>query len=157
MGASAYTGKQDFEVDMNQMYQHILAAIDVSVPALSQRLLQKSLLHLQYSSAKLTLLSVAPAKADDMAQSMLSSELSRLVTLHLGEFQDRVSIEIRHGLPSAEVIAASERLHCDLVLIGRHRGGPSQLGRATLGSTAAKIATQVSCDLCIVRSDDVEG
>ena len=67
--------------------------------------------------------------------------------------ESRIHLHVRCGLPADQVLQFSEQQSADMILIGSHRGGSNQLGRASLGSTAAKVAAQSHCDVCIVRAN----
>lgn len=133
------------------MYQRILAPIDVSVPEIGEQILQRALFYLQNSQCQLTLLAVAPAKADENALDEVRTQLMAFAETHIAANEGRIELEVSQGLPSDQVLALAKKQQADAILIGSHRGGGGQLGRQTLGSTAAKIASQSSCDVLIVK------
>jgi universal stress protein A len=58
-------------------------------------------------------------------------------------------IEVRIGSPTAEIVAAANDLHADLLCIGTH--GRSGLARVLLGSVAEHILRQAPCPVLTVR------
>lgn len=134
------------------MYSSILAPIDVSVPQIGAQILQKALFHLQNSDCTLTLLAVAPKNADENSLDEIRGKLMEFAEGHTSTHEGRIHLRVEQGLPSDEVLNVAKSVKADLILIGSHRGGTNQLGRSTLGSTAAKIASQATCDVSIVKA-----
>jgi universal stress protein F len=134
------------------MYQRILAPIDVSVPDICEQIFQRALFHMKNSDCALTLLAVAPNTADENAIDEIRTQLMGFSEEHAAGHDERITLKVVKGLPSQQVLDIAEADNADMILMGSHRGGCSQLGRATLGSTAAKIASQAKCDVCIVKA-----
>ncbi|MEJ2043052.1 MAG: universal stress protein [Reinekea sp.] len=134
------------------MYSSILTPIDVSVPDICEQILAKALFHLNNSQCKLTLLAVAGSNADENTLDDIRSSLMAFSEQYIPEHQDRVQLLVKSGLPADQVLTVAETANIDCILIGAHRGTHSMLGRATLGSTAAKVASQAKCDVYIVKA-----
>lgn len=133
------------------MYQQIIAPIDISALAISESILMRALFHLKNAATELTLVSVAHANADEAELDRVTSQLMEFAESHISAHEGRIHLKVVKGLPSDQVLAVAQELSADCIFMGSHRGGGSQLGRATLGSTAAKIASQAHCDVCIVK------
>lgn len=134
------------------MYQHILAPIDVSVPAIGEQILDKALFHLRYADTQITLLAVAPMKADEASVDEIRGKLMDFAEHQIKANEGRIHLKVSQGLPSDEVLSTAKALNADAIFIGRHRGEHSQLGRPTLGSTAAKICSQADADVLVVKA-----
>lgn len=134
------------------MYQHILAPIDVTVPTIGEQILDKALFHLRYGNADITLLAVASVKADEAAIDAVRGQLMAFAEAHIAANEGRIHLKVSKGLPSDEVLSAAAEIGASAIFIGSHRGGGSQLGRATLGSTAAKICSKADCDVVVVKA-----
>jgi len=134
------------------MYSSILAPIDVAVPQIGAQILQKALFHLNNSACQITLLAVAPNNADENSVDEIRGKLMEFAEAHTSVHEGRVHLLVEKGLPSDIVLSVAKTIKADLILIGSHRGGTNQLGRSTLGSTAAKIASQAVCDVSIVKA-----
>ncbi len=61
--------------------------------------------------------------------------------------------EMRHGVPCDEIIAAVERQHSDLLVMGAT--GKSGLVRAMMGSTTRRVLQQLPCSLLTVKAEDL--
>lgn len=133
------------------MYRSIVAPIDVSVPEISAQIFARALFHLKHSDCQVHLLSIAAPGANETQLDELTSQLMEFAEQHCSQHEDRVHLHTLAGQPSEKIIEFSEKNKADLVLIGSHRQS-SLLGRAALGSTAAKVATQSPCDVCIVKT-----
>lgn len=85
------------------------------------------------------------------AQGYLASTAERLRN-------DRLIVEtvLLHGEVTAELLAAVEREHCDLIAMSSH--GMSGLGSHVFGSVAQQLLHAASCPVLVVRStpDDLE-
>ncbi len=134
------------------MYSVVVAPIDVSATKISERILAKALFHLQYSQCTIHLLVVAPANADESVIDQLSGELMQFAEEHIAAHEGRIHLAVKSGLPSDEILAFSKQVHADLIIMGSHRIASNLLGRSTLGSTTAKIASQTNCDVCIIKA-----
>ena len=134
------------------MYQHILAPIDVSVPTIGEQILEKALFHLRYGNADITLLAVAPVKADENAIDEVRGQLMAFAEDHIAANEGRIHLKVSQGLPSDQVLKTATEIQASAIFVGSHRGGGSQLGRPTLGSTAAKICSQAECDVVVVKA-----
>jgi len=74
--------------------------------------------------------------------------LANLITAEKLETRHPLA-EVRIGSPAAEIIAAANDLHADLICIGTHgRGG---LARVFLGSVAEHVLRQSPCPVLTVR------
>lgn len=133
------------------MYRNIVAPIDVSVPEISEQIFARALFHLKHSDCQVHLLSIAAAGASEAQLDELIGKLMEFAEQHSSEHQGQVHLHTVAGQPSEKIIQFSEKQNADLILIGSHRQS-SLLGRAALGSTAAKVATQSPCDVCIVKT-----
>lgn len=136
------------------MYQHILAPIDVAVPEIGEQILEKALFHLRYGQAEITLLAVAPGNAGENAVDEIRGKLMQFAESHIAANEGRLHLKVASGLPSDVVLSTAEALGVDAIVIGSHRGSHSQLGRPTLGSTAAKICAKAGCDVVIVKPEN---
>ena len=134
------------------MYASILAPIDVSVPLIAEQILKKALFHLQYSDCQVTLLAVAPNGADENTLDEIRGQLMEFAEHHISTHEGRIQLMVEMGLPSNTILDKADEIHANLILMGSHRGGTNQLGRSTLGSTAAKIASQATCDVSIIKA-----
>ena len=136
------------------MYKSVLVPVDISAPEICQRILTRALFQLNNSDCQLTLLTVAN-KADASNETQLDqlrSQLMAFTEAHIAEHQERVQLLVKSGLPADQTLATAETMQADCIIIGSHRGTNSMLGRAALGSTAAIIASQAQCDICIVKT-----
>lgn len=135
------------------MYKCILAPIDVSALEISETILSRALFHLQNADTQLTLIAVASKNADEAELDALTSQLMEFAESHISAHEGRIHLRVERGLPSDQVLAVANDLSADCIFMGGHRGGTSQLGRSTLGSTAAKVASQANCDVCIIKAN----
>jgi len=135
------------------MYTIIVAPIDVAVPAIAKQILDKALFYLQNSECQLSLLAVAPANADENALDEIRGKLMEFTESHTSTHEGRIHLHVTKGLPSDQILNFSNTKDVDFILMGSHRGDSSQLGRAALGSTAAKVASQAKCDVCIIKAE----
>jgi nucleotide-binding universal stress UspA family protein len=134
------------------MYTSILVPIDIAAKDISESILSKALFHLKNSHCQLTLIAVANANADENGVDTVRSQLMEFAESHIAIHEGRIHLKVSQGLPSDQVLTVATELNADCIFMGSHRGGTSQLGRATLGSTAAKIASQAKCDVCIIKA-----
>lgn len=134
------------------MYSTVLAPIDVQAIETCEKLVLRAAFHLQHSSTKLHLLAVAPAGADEGVLNAHRTQLLTLSESNFPSYQERIELHVRAGLPSEAMLELAKTLTADFILMGSHRGGTGQLGRVTLGSTAAKVAALSTCDVCIVKA-----
>lgn len=136
------------------MYSTLLAPIDVSVTEICERVLQRAQFHITNSECRLHLLGVAASNATEQELDELRGSLMEFVESHVAAEDNRITLHVKQGLPSDSALTLAKEIGAELIIIGSHRGGQSQLGRPTLGSTAAKIASQTECDLYIVKAQD---
>lgn len=59
-------------------------------------------------------------------------------------------VEVVAGEPAQEILAAEQRGHMDLIVIGTHRGGA--IARALLGSVASSVLRGASCPVLVVHA-----
>jgi nucleotide-binding universal stress UspA family protein len=133
------------------MYKSILVPIDVTAPEICERILSRALFHLNHTHCKLTLLAVAATTSNENDLDEIRSQLMAFTEEHISEHQERVHLQVKTGLPAEQTLDMSESIQADCIMIGGHRGSNSMLGRPALGSTAAKVASQAKCDICIVK------
>jgi nucleotide-binding universal stress UspA family protein len=133
------------------MYSNILVPLDIAVPEICESILSRAIFHLKHGNGQLTLLSIVSANADDDTLDEMRGKLMEFVETHPSDYESRIQLRVEKGLPSDQVLELATSIKADCILMGSHRGGTGQLGRSTLGSTAAKIATQATCDVCIVK------
>lgn len=137
------------------MYQTIVAPIDISEQAMSERIIQSALFHLQHSDCQVHLLMVAPAKASDEQLENLSVELMAFTTQQIGKEdgqQDSFKMLVKRGSPSEVILDYATEVNADLIILGRHRSAENLLGRPALGSTTVKVSSQASADVCIIKN-----
>ncbi|WP_320823685.1 universal stress protein [Reinekea sp.] len=135
------------------MYRIIVAPIDLAVPTICEHILHKALFHLRNSDCQVHLTTIASANADEAKLDELRGKLMVFAEEHISAHEGRIHLNVAKGLPADQILAFADGKNAELILVGSHRGGASQLGRATLGSTAAKVASQAKCDVCIVKAD----
>lgn len=134
------------------MYKCILAPIDVSAVEISETILARASFHLQNADTQLILISVAGKTADEAELDALTGQLMEFAESHISAHEGRIQLRVERGLPSDQVLAVAKEVTADCIFMGGHRGGTSQLGRSALGSTAAKVASQANCDVCIIKA-----
>jgi len=61
----------------------------------------------------------------------------------------QVTTSVLEGTPKDVILHEAARLGADRIVLGSH--GHGRLGRAVLGSTAAAVAADATCSVCIVR------
>ncbi len=62
--------------------------------------------------------------------------------------EDRVSVEIRHGSPGQQVLAAAAGIRADLIIIGRY--GTGRVIPALLGSVVGTVMHEAACPVLVV-------
>ncbi|HJR63749.1 MAG TPA: universal stress protein [Gemmatimonadaceae bacterium] len=75
--------------------------------------------------------------------------MRRLIAEHFGEGAPHVDSEVSFGEAGHEIMAAAERLSCDLIVLGSQRS--SALGRALLGSVVSEVLRGARCATLVVR------
>ena len=133
------------------MYTLIVASIDLKALEVSERILTRALFHLNNSQCEVYLLTVAPASANENSLDESRGQLMAFAEQHISAHEGRIHLEVTQGQPSEGILTFAKLKKADCIIIGAHRGG-SQLGLTPLGSTAAKVASQASADVCIVKN-----
>ncbi|MFQ3231886.1 universal stress protein [Reinekea sp.] len=132
------------------MYKLIVAPIDLTAPEVSERILARTLFHLNNSQCEVYFLSVAPVNANDMSLDQTRSELMAFAHEHISAHEGRIHLEIIQGKPSSSILSFAEAKKANCIIVGAHRG-TNQLGLNSLGSTAAIVAAQAPSDVYIVK------
>ena len=88
-----------------------------------------------------------------VAMDMASESLRWLRELwHNTGRRDRLEVEIPHGVPATEILAAAERIGAELIVIGRY--GIGRVVPAVLGSVVGSIAHGATCPVLVVAEDE---
>jgi len=59
---------------------------------------------------------------------------------------------LEEGEPASEILHATEKLGCDLIIMGTH--GRSGLGRLFMGSVAEKVLRHAACPVLVIKTPD---
>jgi nucleotide-binding universal stress UspA family protein/quercetin dioxygenase-like cupin family protein len=93
-------------------------------------------------------LQVAPP--DPLLAAESQKTLPPLPWPQVGDPQIHVEHRVAEGDPAEEVLRLSERLHCDLIVMGTH--GKTGLGRLLTGSVAEEVLRKAVCPVLVVKS-----
>jgi nucleotide-binding universal stress UspA family protein len=132
------------------MYSVIVAPIDLTAPESSERILKRAMFYMQNSQAQVHFLSVAAVTTDKSSLEELRTQLTGFTSKTIGTTPENVFFEVSLGKPSKAIIEFAQAKQADCILVGAHRSG-GLLGLNSLGSTAAIVAAQANCDVCIVK------
>ena len=139
------------------VYQHILAAVDLSET--SARVLQNAAALAQLCDARLTVLHVVnytlPLDMDYVIppEDDREIQMTEAASRRLQELMDREALSsgvetiIISGRPKSEITRVAEQANADLIVVGAHgRHGISAL----LGSTTDRVLHSASCNVLTV-------
>jgi nucleotide-binding universal stress UspA family protein len=87
---------------------------------------------------------VAPARSQRWLD-----ELRRNTLRH-----DKLEVEVAQGVPSAEILAAAERVGAELIVIGRY--GAGHVAPAVLGSVVGSVVHGANCPVLVVAEEQDE-
>jgi nucleotide-binding universal stress UspA family protein len=143
-------------------FEHILCPVDLS--NVSERGLRNAIGLARAFKARLTVLTVIPpihwltaaVETGKLAQAQAEFDFGwqdEFARWMIGfEFGDIVwDSEIRHGVPSDEIIAAAQRHRTDLIVMGST--GKSGLVRVLMGSATRRVLQQLPCSLLTVKAE----
>jgi nucleotide-binding universal stress UspA family protein len=96
-------------------------------------------------------LTVTVEHVEELLEQMAADDRERLKKLYGERIPPEVEItmETVRGAPFAEILAASDRNHSDLVIMGTH--GRTGLGHMLMGSTAEKVVRRAHCPVLTIR------
>jgi nucleotide-binding universal stress UspA family protein len=141
----------------------ILCPVDGSLA--SRRALDNAVRLARRFAAELTVLRVREAMPEVYARMMrpddtLPSRETKRISVELNAMledydTENVSLhwQVREGAPHAEILAATEELNCDLIVMGLE--GMSNTPRALIGSVTQKVARAMPCAILLVTEEDV--
>lgn len=140
-------------------FKHILVTVDVEDPTNTERELRRARELAEASDgARITLVNVRtprssrynaylPKTFDADEQAWHEAELLKWVE-KLGATQQPVTIRVRVGSVSGEVLAEAKAAEADLIIVGSHQ--PGAVSRL-LGSNAARIVREATVSVLVAR------
>jgi nucleotide-binding universal stress UspA family protein len=140
------------------MYQKILAAVDLSEPAMEKLTLSAALEQAKLSRAQLRVVSVAalapmafldyvPPDLDQRIRESAEAELLAAVA-KVDYPKELVSSVLRLGGVYSEILAEAEEWGADLIVIGSHR---PTMSTYLLGSNAKTVVRHAKCSVLVAR------
>lgn len=143
-------------------YSSILLPFDDS--EFSRNALKKTCLLAKLDGSTVTVLYVVPLyeemvnffKTDSIRASM-RNEAQKILAIAEGIASSQgvsINLEIAEGHPSEEIVAATERLNSELVVMGTY--GWQGINKAIMGSTTERVLGNVSCPVLVIRGDNNE-
>ena len=138
-------------------YTKILCAFEFDEHATTALLLASALA--KESNATLYLLHIAkvptadmdvplPFDADPRWEHEARAKLGAIAAENLGS-EVRYQIEVRSGLPAADIVRAADDLGADLIVMATH--GRSGLAHFLMGSVTEHVIREASCPVLIIR------
>jgi nucleotide-binding universal stress UspA family protein len=139
--------KQNQRPGPGSKFQKILVPIDFSTAAITA--LRYALELARATRAKITLLHVVAPSADPDAGSQTAAlELIALKKRECGR-TDRIDVQVRTGIPFAEITQHAEGEGADLIVLGRRH--PDAAVQWTNGHTSERIVRYATCPVLLVR------
>ncbi len=152
--------------DVLVRYGNILCPVDHS--EVSRRALQNAVWLAHAFGGSLLVLSVVP-EVGWLSAAAESGTLTDVQDAHvrrwdeeLAEFlrqtdfgEVRWALEVRHGAPHREILAAARQHHSDLIVMGST--GRTGLVRVLLGSTTRRVLRDLPCSLLTVKGEGMAG
>ena len=136
------------------MYNTIIVAIDVSVPAKAERIVPRAK-RLLREGGRIVLLAVvedlpgyvlAEVPADISIDARREAE-ARLDDLRR-HYEVAADVEVRQGAPAREILAAAEARKADLIILASHR---PDFSNYFLGATADRVVRHAPCSVLVDR------
>lgn len=139
-------------------FKHILVTVDVEDPTNTERELTRARELAEASQARITLVNVRtprssrynaylPKTFDADEQAWHEAELLKWVE-KLGPTAQPVTIRVRVGSISGEVLAEARAAEADLIIVGSHQ--PGAVSRL-LGSNASRIVREATVSVLVAR------
>jgi len=140
------------------VYKKILAAIDLTEPAMKKLALDAAVEHAKLNNGQLRIVSVAspapmafldylPPELDQQIRDNAEAELATEVA-KIDYPKDLLSSVLRLGGVYSEILAEAEEWGADLIVVGSHR--PS-MSTYLLGSNAKTIVRHAKCSVLVAR------
>jgi len=136
------------------MYRNILVAIDIAAPERARRIISraKQLLDEGGTIVLLTVVEELPEYIISEIPPDFSAAAHRDTEARLVQLRERngvtAEIEVRHGGPAREILAAAEARNVDLVILASHR---PDLSNYFLGATADRVVRHAQCSVLVDR------
>ena len=139
-------------------FKHILVTVDIEDPTNTERELMRARELADASQARITLVNVRtprssrynaylPKTFDADEQAYHEAELLKWVE-KLGPTKQPVTIRVRVGSVSGEVLAEARAAEADLIIVGSHQ--PGAISRL-LGSNASRIVREATASVLVAR------